>query len=58
MTASKFNAEKRVSLLRAFRSGTSQRQLAGRYGVDQATISRQIDLAIKEKLKRTQGDYD
>jgi transposase-like protein len=46
----RFNPEKRKSLLRALRSGTNQRRLAARYGVDQATISKQIDLAIKEKL--------
>jgi transposase-like protein len=48
----KFNSEKRKSLLRSFRSGTNQRRLAARHGVDQATISRQIDLAIKEKLEK------
>jgi transposase-like protein len=53
----RFNQEKRKSLLRAFRSGTNQRRLAARYGVDQATISRQLDLAIKEKLAgQTRGN--
>lgn len=52
MTASRFNAQKRASLLKAFRGGTSQRQLAARYGVDQATISRQIELAQQERMKR------
>jgi IS30 family transposase len=51
MTSSKFTPEKRKSLLRAFRSGVSQRQLAIRYNVDQATISRQIDLAQAERTK-------
>jgi transposase-like protein len=46
----RFNPEKRKSLLRAFRSGTNERRLAARYGVEEATISKQIDLAIKEKL--------
>jgi transposase-like protein len=50
MTTSKFNAEKRAAMLRAFRSGTSQRRLASRYGVDQSTISRQLDLAISERM--------
>jgi transposase-like protein len=48
----RFNPEKRKSLLRAFRSGTNQRRLAARYGVEESTISRQIDLAIKEKLEK------
>jgi transposase-like protein len=48
----RFNPEKRRSLLRAFRSGTNERRLAARYGVEEATISRQIDLAIKEKLAK------
>jgi DNA-binding transcriptional regulator LsrR (DeoR family) len=52
----RFNPQKRKSLLRAFRSGTNQRRLAARYGVEEATISREIDLAIKEKLeKQTRG---
>jgi transposase-like protein len=52
MLMTRFNPEKRKSLLRAFRSGTNQRRLAARYGVDQSTISRQIDLAIEEKLEK------
>jgi hypothetical protein len=52
MTESKFTPEKRQSLLRAFRSGTSQRMLAIRYKVDQSTISRQIDLAQEERQRK------
>jgi transposase-like protein len=48
----RFNSEKRKSLLRALRSGTNQRRLAARHGVEEATISKQIDLAIKEKLAK------
>jgi hypothetical protein len=48
----KFNPEKRKSLLRAFRSGTNVRRLAARYKVDEATISWQIDVAIREKMER------
>jgi transposase-like protein len=47
----RFNPEKRKSLLRASRSGTNVRRLAARHSVDQATISRQLDLAIEEKLQ-------